>query len=216
MKCNALSKAVLERLSTYLHFLKSLPANAPENISATTIANELGLGDVQVRKDLASVSNLGRPRIGYIVSCLIDELEAVLGYNNSNDTVIVGAGKLGKALLAYEGFKNYGFNMVSAFDIDESKTGQTETGKSIFPLSRFKEICKEKKIKIGVITVPSEQAQAVCDLMIESGILVIWNFAPTHLIVPKNIIVQNENMATSLALLSSHLTEQLNERQNEL
>lgn len=212
MKRNVLSKTVLERLPTYLHYLKSLPDNAPENISATTIANELGLGEVQVRKDLASVSNLGKPRIGYIVSCLIDELEAVLGYNNSNDTVIVGAGKLGKALLAYEGFKNYGFNMVSAFDIDEEITGQTEMGKNVFPLSEFEKMCKDMQIKIGVITVPAEQAQAVCDLMIESGILAIWNFAPTHLNVPKNILVQNENMATSLALLSSHLTEQINEK----
>ncbi|HHX57507.1 MAG TPA: redox-sensing transcriptional repressor Rex [Clostridiales bacterium] len=211
MKRNVLSKTVLERLPTYLHYLKSLPANAPENISATTIANELGLGEVQVRKDLASVSNLGKPRIGYIVSYLIDELDAVLGYNNSNDTVIVGAGKLGKALLAYEGFKNYGFNMVSAFDIDEEITGQTEMGKNVFPLSEFKKMCKDMRIKIGVITVPAEQAQAVCDLMIESGILAIWNFAPTHLNVPNNILVQNENMATSLALLSSHLTEQMNE-----
>ncbi len=212
MKRNVLSKTVLERLPTYLHYLKSLPDNAPENISATTIANELGLGEVQVRKDLASVSNLGKPRIGYIVSCLVDELEAVLGYNNSNDTVIVGAGKLGKALLAYEGFKNYGFNMVFAFDIDEEITGQTEMGKNIFPLSEFRKKCKDMRIKIGVITVPAEQAQAVCDLMIESGILAIWNFAPTHLNVPKNILVQNENMATSLALLSSHLTEQMNEK----
>lgn len=214
MKQNSLSKAVLERLPVYLQYLRSLPANAPENISATTIANELGLGEVQVRKDLASVCNLGRPRIGYMVSCLTNELEAVLGYNKINDTIIVGAGKLGKALLAYEGFKNYGFNMVSAFDIDESKTGLTETGKNIYLLSELKKRCKEMQIKIGVIAVPAEQAQSVCDLMVESGILAIWNFAPIHLNVPKNILVHNENMATSLVLLSSHLTEQLNERQS--
>ena len=47
------------------------------------------------------------------------------------------------------------------------------------------------------------------DLLVNSGIRAIWNFAPVHLVVPDGILVQNENMASSLALLSNHLREQM-------
>ena len=204
-------KAVLCRLPIYLGYLKILPVNAPSNISATAIASALKMGDVQVRKDLALVSSSGKPKIGYVVSCLIEDLEVFLGYKVINNAVIVGAGKLGKALLEYKGFEDYGINIVAAFDNNEKLQGTTENGKQIFSIKKFKDLCERLKIKIGIITVPSEYAQSVCNMMIENGILAIWNFAPTHLDVPENILVQNENMASSLALLFNHLTEQLND-----
>jgi len=171
------------------------------------LAGTFCLGEVQVRKDLASVSNAGKPKIGYNVSSLILELENFLGYNNVNDAVIIGAGRLGKALLGFNGFRQYGLNIVAAFDVDENKLGKTPEGKSIITVSEFSNICSRLKIHIGIITVPTESAQAVCNQMIENGILAIWNFAPTHLDVPPNILVHNENMALSLALLSNHLKE---------
>ena len=201
------SKYILQRLTVYLVYLKSLPIDSPENISATTLASALKMGEVQVRKDLALVSSSGKPKIGYIVSDLTGDIEDFLGYNNLNNAVIIGAGKLGKALLDYDGFSDYGLNIVAAFDIDDSIVGETEKGKSIFSLEKFENLCKRMQIQIGIITVPKECAQSVCDLMIENGISAIWNFAPTHLNVPENILVQNENMASSLALLSNHLIE---------
>lgn len=207
----AISKSTLCRLPVYLEYLKSLHKATSNTISATTIATALKLGEVQVRKDLASVSSSGKPRIGYIVSYLIDELESFLGYKEANDAVIIGAGKLGKALLDYSGFKSYGINIVAAFDIDESLVSRTETCKPIFALHKFEDLCKRLKIKIGIITVPAKSAQIVCDLMIKNDILAIWNFAPMRLDVPAGILVQNENMASSLALLSNHLTARLND-----
>ena len=206
---NGISKSALGRLPIYLQYLKSLPISSTCNISATMLATALSLGEVQVRKDLASVSNAGKPKIGYNVSDLILELENFLGYNNVNDAVIIGAGKLGKALLEFNGFGQYGLNIVAAFDTDDSLIGQTPDGKSIFHISEFTNLCKRLKVHIGIITVPSECAQIVCNEMIENGILAIWNFAPTHLDVPPNILVHNENMAASLALLSNHLKEQI-------
>jgi AT-rich DNA-binding protein len=209
MGIKSISKSTLQRLPTYLTYLKSLPAHGPLNISSVSIASALNMGEVQIRKDLASVSGSGKPKIGYIVSDLIKELEEFLGCDDVNNAVIVGAGKLGKALLDYKGFGEYGLNIVAGFDIDESKEGKTMEGSQIFSLSKFENLCSRLKIKIGIITVPAECAQTVCDLMVKSGILAILNFAPTHLVVPDNILVHNQDIAASLSVLSNHLKEQI-------
>ena len=204
-----ISKATLKRLPTYLSYLKSMPADAPANISATALAAGLKMGEVHVRKDLDLVSSGGRPKIGYNRERLIADIEDFLGYGDTNDAVLIGAGKLGRALLGYSGFAEYGLNIVAAFDSNDAIIGTTKSGKPIMHLSRLAETCRRFKVKIGIITVPAEYAQAVCDLLIENGIMAIWNFAPKHLSVPENILVQNENMAASLALLSKHLNEHI-------
>ncbi len=202
----SVSISVMRRLPAYLHYLKQLPPDV-ENISATAIAAQLDLGDVLVRKDLNSISGAGKPRTGYSVRGLIDDLENFLGYRKKNQAVIVGAGKLGCAMLDHSGFEEYGLHILAAFDSDPKKIGITDTGKYIYPLSDFKEFCSQADIKIGVITTPASAAQEICDLMCGSGIRAIWNFAPTHLTAGKDILIQNENMAASLALLSAHLSE---------
>lgn len=204
-----ISRATLKRLPTYLSYLKALPSEASANISATALAAGLHMGEVQVRKDLALVSDGGRPKIGYNREHLIADIENFLGYGNSNDAVLIGAGKLGRALLGYGGFAEYGLNIVAAFDANDTLIGTTNGCKPIMHLSRLGEVCQRYKIKIGIITVPAEYAQGVCDLLIENGILAIWNFAPKHLNVPDGILVQNENMAASLALLCKHLNERM-------
>ena len=204
-----ISRATLKRLPTYLSYLQALPSAASANSSATALAAGLHMGEVQVRKDLALVSDGGRPKIGYNREHLIADIENFLGYGNSNDAVLIGAGKLGRALLGYGGFAEYGLNIVAAFDANDTLIGTTNGGKPIMHLSRLGEVCQRYKIKIGIITVPAEYAQGVCDLLIENGILAIWNFAPKHLNVPDGILVQNENMAASLALLCKHLNERM-------
>lgn len=202
-----ISKHTLQRLPMYLSYIQGLPEDAPKNISATTIAEALQLNDVQVRKDLASVSSSGKPKVGYNVKDLIAELEAFLGYNDIDNAVIVGAGSLGKALLNYSGFKAYGLNIIAAFDLCEEPT--EFQGKTVFPIAQLGSFCRKVNVHIGIITVPASSAQEICDLLVESGIRAIWNFAPVYLVVPDGILVQNENMASSLALLSNHLREQM-------
>lgn len=202
-----ISKHTLQRLPMYLSYIQGLPEDAPKNISATTIAEALQLNDVQVRKDLASVSSSGKPKVGYNVKDLIAELEAFLGYNDIDNAVIVGAGSLGKALLNYSGFKAYGLNIIAAFDLCEEPT--EFQGKTVFPIAQLGSFCRKVNVHIGIITVPASSAQEICDLLVESGIRAIWNFAPVHLVVPDGILVQNENMASSLALLSNYLREQM-------
>jgi len=200
-----ISKSVLKRLPIYLSYLKS-QTDGPANISATALATALNLGEVQVRKDLAMVSDGGRPKIGYNRLNLIDDIEQFLGYDNTNDAVLVGAGGLGGALMGYTGFAEYGLNIVAAFDSNPALIGKEKSGKKIYPVEELKKFCTEHKILMGIITVPAEHAQSVCSTLIECGIQAIWNFAPVHLDVPEGILVQNENMATSLAVLSKHLS----------
>ena len=210
MEKKEISKAVLKRLPGYLSYLKSLPENGTSHISATALANALGMGEVQVRKDLAMVSDGGRPKIGYLREALIEDIEQFLGYDNVTDAVLIGAGKLGQALMAYQGFDEYGLNIMAAFDRNP-KMDRTDEGKPVYSIEKLTQFCRTHKVLMGIITVPAEGAQEVADLLIACGIKAIWNFAPTHLDVPANILVQNENMATSLAVLSVHLQAQMKE-----
>ena len=204
MEQKKISKSVLKRLPGYLGYLKNMPENAPTHISATALANALGMGEVQVRKDLAMVSDGGRPKIGYLREALIDDIEQFLGYDNTTDAVLIGAGKLGQALLDYKGFQEFGLNILAAFDVSP-KMDITEGGKPVYPVDQLESYCRKNKILMGIITVPGSHAQEVADRLVSCGIKAIWNFAPTRLEVPPQILVQHENMATSLAVLSMHL-----------
>ncbi|MBE6981581.1 MAG: redox-sensing transcriptional repressor Rex [Ruminococcaceae bacterium] len=205
-----ISKAVLKRLPGYLNYLKSMPQGGSPYISATALANALGMGEVQVRKDLAMVSDGGRPKVGYLRENLMEDISQFLGYDNTTDAVLVGAGKLGQALLGYVGFEAYGLNVLAAFDVDP-QTEATDEGKPILPMEKLESFCAENQVLMGIITVPAPFAQQVCDQLIRCGIKAIWNFAPVHLDVRENILVQNENMATSLAVLSMHLQAHIKE-----
>lgn len=209
MPTQTVSKQTLARLPQYLSYLESLP-DAVRSISATGIAAALGLNQVQVRKDLASVSSSGKPKVGYMRRDLIREIKAFLGYDSADEAVIVGAGKLGRALMGYVGFKDYGLNILAAFDSNDSMIGEDESGHQILPIEVLKETCQRLGVRIGIITVPAPAAQTVCDQLIDAGVLAIWNFAPVRLVVPEGILVQNENMASSLAILSNHLAEKMN------
>lgn len=202
-KCT-ISKATLGRLPSYLEFLRNLPPDKVPYISATAIAKHLGLGEVQVRKDLAAVSGAGKPKLGYVTAELVEKLEDFLGCNQLTSAVLVGAGKLGRALLQYDEFEKYGVKISAAFDSNEraiSLGSKTE----ILPINQFEYFCKTQNIKLGIITVGEGSAQAVFDQMVKSGITAIWNFAPCKLNVPASILLQNENLALSLAHLNNQL-----------
>ena len=209
---SAVSKATIQRLPMYLNCLKAKQQENIKNISARVIADELRFNEVQVRKDFASVSNFGgRPKTGYETDVLIADIEDFLGYNNPKNAVLVGVGQLGSALLSYRGFEEYGLNIVAGFDINPKVVSLDINGKHIIHLDDIEKVCSKLGVKIGIITVPMQNAQMVCNRLVQSGILAIWNFAPAHLKVPKNILVHNENMAVSLAFLSKHLEEGLTE-----
>ncbi len=205
MKRTDISRAAMGRVPTYLHYLQS-GAYEGEYISSAALARALGLGEVQVRKDLAALSGEGKPKIGYRREDLIATLGDLLACNTDSNVVIVGAGKLGRALLDYGGFQNYGLSLLAAFDIAVHEKTVSPSGKPIFPMAELRDFCAKNRVRIGVIAVPAAAAQEVCDNLLAAGVGAIWCFAPCTLTLPPHVPVQYENMALSLAYLRKNLT----------
>ena len=203
-----ISKATIGRMPLYLRFLQEENSRGEKYISSAVIAQNNPVSAVLVRKDLALVSSKpGKPRLGFEVVRLIADIEKFLGYDNLSDAVIVGAGGLGKAFLGYEGFKSNGLNIVAAFDVDPRIVGEEIAGKKVYPMDKFSDFVQHKKINIGIITVPKAAAQEILDAMVRAGIKAVWNFAPAPLRVPKGIILKNEDLSASLALLAGELSK---------
>ena len=206
METIKVSKKLLNRLPSYLNHLKSLPKES-ENVSAAAIARALGLDEVQVRKDLAKISHTGRRRTGRCREQLILDIEKYLDFAADTGTIIVGTGKLGTALLDYEGFDEAGLNVMAGFDLQPTRD-ETEQGKPIYAMSRLETFCRRYEVRIAIIAVPVESAQDVCDSLVSCGVEAIWNFAPVRLRVPEYVIVKNENLALSLTALRMELKRQ--------
>ncbi|MGM0607841.1 MAG: redox-sensing transcriptional repressor Rex [Candidatus Muiribacteriota bacterium] len=209
MKTNIKSypDAALKRLPLYYNVVCEAKERGKNYISAQFIADKLALKGIQVRKDISLTGIIGKPRVGYKVEELFLKLQHFLGYNNQTEAFLVGAGYLGYALLGYSGFEKLGLKIVAAFDLNPNKQNIKINGKVVFPLNRFKNLALRMKIKVGVITVPENNAQEVADLMVESNIRGIWNFASLKLNVPDNVIVQNVNLASDLSVLIKKLEE---------
>ncbi len=203
MQEQSVSRQTLKRLPLYINYLKALPCEAV-NVSATSIAAGLGLNDVQVRKDLAAVSSGGRPKTGYVKEGLLADIQRFLGYDDKDTAVIVGMGNLGRALRNYSGFKECGLDIVAAFDVGADSLSIKDTVCSVLPVEKLTGLCRRLGVKIGIITVPAAQAESVCKLLVSGGVKAIWNFAPVHIKAPEGVLVHNENMAASVAILSKH------------
>lgn len=208
-----LSEQALKRLPRYLLYLKELHRQGCAYIAAPAVARHLGLNEVQVRKELSLMSSApGKPRTGFPVVDLIDNMETYLGYRNVDDAILVGVGSLGHALLGNSGFDHCGVHIVAAFDRNDAMDGLTVHGKPIFSVRRMVDLCQRMHIRIGIITVSPDQAQQVCDQLVSAGILAIWNFAPVQLRVPDHVIVRNEDLSSSLAMLAHQLQEKMTSR----
>ena len=204
MDIYSLPKATLGRIPIYIQYLRDLPEDEANTISATKIARALSLGEVQVRKDLAMISGQGKPRIGYERIKLIRDLESRLGSESLTNAVLVGVGKLGRALLDYGSFEEFGVKIVAGFDCNESIL-KISKNKSVLPIKDIEAFCTENNVKIGIITVGQGSAQEVFDKLVSCGIKAIWNFAPCALSVPSDVILKQENLALSLAHLNSQI-----------
>jgi redox-sensing transcriptional repressor len=197
----------LRRLPLYYDYLKKYLAADNEYISCTTIAEALNFIPIQVRKDLEFTGVVGKPKVGYAVKELMRCIESFLKWDNTTDAFLVGAGHLGGALLGYKGFREHGLNIVAAFDVSQEIIGTQIHGKKVLPLEKLGELVRRMKVKIGIITVPTEAAQMVADEMVKAGIKAIWTFAPARLKVSDDIYVQHENLASSLAVLSQRISK---------
>ncbi len=196
------SKASVGRFSLYLRHLEKFQRDGVQKVSSAQLAVALGLTDAQVRKDLASLGNLGQPGIGYPAQELMAALRTCLGINRQWAAVMVGIGNLARALLRYRGFEKQGFSFVALFDADATKTGQVVDGLEIYPLERMAEIIKKSGAELGVIAVPAEAAQSVANALVNARIKGILNFAPTVLRLPPSVSLVAVDLAMQLEQLA--------------
>ncbi|MDR1420040.1 MAG: redox-sensing transcriptional repressor Rex [Treponema sp.] len=192
----------VRRLPSYLTIVKQLQHEGNEHVSGTLIAREMGLESIQIRKDLAITGITGKPRIGYPVEGLVDAIERFLGWYDVQDAVLVGVGNLGSALMGYREFQSHCLNFVAAFDTDPRKIGARVHGIYVLSMETLEIEVRQWGIKIAVLTVPAEEAQAVTDILVRAGIEGIWNFTNVKLKVSDNVMVQREDLSSGYAMLS--------------
>lgn len=198
----------VRRLSLYLRQLEVFRRKDRRTISSRQLGESLGLSDVQVRKDLAYFGQFGHPGIGYRVEELIAHVRHILGTDKIWNVLLVGAGNLGRALMAYRGFDAKGFRLVAVFDADPAKIGQRvgpdgdQQTFLIQPLTELQPTIEKHQIRLAILAVPGEVAQDVADTLVESGIRGILNFAPVSLNLPKEIALNAVDLAVQLEQLS--------------
>ena len=207
-----LSKATLGRLPMYLRFVRSMDT---EKVSATQIAKGLGLGEVQVRKDLASVCAAGLPKVGYPVSVLRRDMEKALRVDVPLSAVIIGAGRLGTALMEYDGFADYGVEIIAAFDRHPSDFPGFHGHVPVYPMEQLAGFCASHRGQAGILTVPAASAQTAADEMTAAGLTSILNFAPVPIKVPSHVTVHQEDIALSLAYLHMAASGSLKQEEEE-
>ena len=195
----------VRRLPLYLHYLKELQQDGKPHISAPHIARAMKYDATKVVKDLSYTGIVGKTRVGYNVLELISVLEDFLGFNRKNEAFLIGAGRLGSALIGYPRFNEYGFKIIAAFDISPEKIGTEINGVKILNINKFRGLAERLHISLGIITTPAEVAQQMADLMIGWGIKAIWNFTPVNIKVPENILLQHTSIYSNLAVLLNKL-----------
>lgn len=201
----AVPLASLYRLPQYHRFLSDLRDRGISEISCSLIGQELNCLPVLVRKDLQYTGAVGKPKTGYMVSELISTIERFLGWDSNNKAFLAGAGSLGTALLGHERFASFGLHIIAAFDSDPGKIGSSIHGRTVLPIASLAQLAQQMQVHLGILTAPAESAQSIAEEMVEGGIEAIWNFAPIRLKLPAHIILQNEDLYSSLSALSWRL-----------
>ena len=199
-------EATVSRLSVYSRYLTGVEEQGIINISSGEIAEGVGGTPAQVRKDLAYFGEVGTRGVGYNVKQLNHEIMGILGLKKGWNMILIGAGNLGSALSQYRGFQARGFNIVAVFDNDMNKVGLKLNGLPIYAVNQMAEFVDKNDISIGIITVPSEYAQDIADILVETkSIKGILNFAPVVLTIPEEIEVRNVDLSVNLEVLSYNI-----------
>lgn len=205
MRYHKIPDETVRRLPTYLREVLVLSEKGHEKVSSKRLAKFLGINPWQIRKDFSYFGDFGTPGVGYDTSKLQKEISKILRLDNSHKAVLVGVGNLGSAVMAYGEFGTYGLDIVAAFDKDHKKIGKTKNNITIEDVSKISSI-KRRKVDLGIIAVPAEDAQAVADDMVKAGVKGILNFSTRHIVVQKKIKVISIDIAMDLARLPYYMS----------
>jgi redox-sensing transcriptional repressor len=200
------AESTIRRLSLYLRFLEEFEEQGIDTISSEALASRGGTTSAQVRKDLSFFGSFGKRGLGYTVPELAGRLREILGLKRNYRVAMIGAGKIGSALVQYRGFKQRGFDIVAIFDVDPGKVGRQWNGLTVQDIASLETQLQQQPVDMAVLVTPAEAAQAVADRLIRLGVKAILNFAPLQLSVPDDVVVKTVNLALELETLSYALT----------
>ncbi len=199
-------EVVIQRLPLYVRALTQFAGSGDDVISSEQLGQRLQMTPAQIRKDLSYFGRFGKQGRGYSVASLEQRLRSILGLDRAWNTMVIGMGRLGRAVVSYPGFAPEGFNIVAAFDADDSIVGETVSGLDIQSISDLANTVKEKDIKIGIVTVPIERAQEVIDTLVDAGIKSILNYAPLSPKVPEGVTVRGIDPVLSLQSMTYYIS----------
>jgi len=196
------AESTIRRLSLYLRFLEEFEGQGVGTVSSGALASRGGTTSAQVRKDLSFFGSFGKRGLGYPVPELADRLRQILGLKRRYRVALIGAGKIGSALVQYRGFKQRGFDIVAIFDSDPGKVGRQWNGLTVLDVESLEKEVSRQAIDMAVLVTPAEAAQPVADRLVGLGVKAILNFAPVQLNVPDDVVVKTVNLALELETLS--------------
>lgn len=208
MRVANIPEPTLVRLTIYARCLADMVKEGEDVVSSDELAHRAGVNAAQVRKDLSYLGSFGRRGVGYNVRHLADRIANAMGLTKERTFIIVGAGKLGSALLGYAGFLAKGFRPAAAFDADEAKVGRAIGGVKVSPVKDVGDFVAESDTDIAILTVPSDSAQAVADTLVRAGIKAILNFAPIIVKVPPHIRIRQVELSSEMEVLAHYLNSQ--------
>ena len=200
------AESTIRRLSLYLRLLEEFEGQGIETVSSDALAGRGGTTSAQVRKDLSFFGSFGKRGLGYPVNELVGRLQKILGLDRRYRVAMIGAGKIGSALVQYRGFKQRGFDIVAIFDVDPAKIGRQWNGLTIQDIATLEDVVRVAAIDMAVLVTPAEAAQPLADRLVALGVKAILNFAPVQLVVSEEIVVKTVNLALELETLSYALT----------
>ena len=196
---------VLERLMRYYRWLSEPQRQPLKTVTSAQIAEALDIDPTQVRKDFGAIGLLGMGRVGFDVCEVCRGIRYVLGFYQTYEGVLIGAGQLGSALMAYDGFESYGLDIVAVFDNDPKKIGSTVAGSTVKSMRSLKPFIRKHSIRLAILTTPAAVSQQLTDRLVSAGVKAIWNFTPTRVMVPPDVLVRNEHISLGLSQIAYHL-----------
>ncbi len=202
MQSKSISIAVIKRLPRYYRYLGELLAHDVVRISSKELSERMGVTASQIRQDLNNFGGFGQQGYGYQVEYLYTEIGKILGLDKKNNLVILGAGNLGMALVNSTGLQRRGFEVIGIFDVNSDVVGTNVRGIPVSHVNALEQFIKENEVDIAVLTVPKAVAVTLAADVVKWGIKAIWNFAPTDLQLPPDVVLENVHLTESLMRLS--------------
>ncbi|WP_099203359.1 redox-sensing transcriptional repressor Rex [Miniphocaeibacter massiliensis] len=200
------SLAVVKRLPKYYRYLGLIADKGIIRVSSQELSKITGLTASQIRQDLNHFGGFGQQGYGYNVEELKSEIEKIIGIDKSYKAIIVGMGNIGQAIYKYRGFnESSGFKIMGLFDKDKNIIGKTINGIKVSDIANMSKFLEKEDIDMAVLAVPVGSAQEICDSLVEGKIKGIWNFAPTDLKLPKDVVLENVHLDESLFTLTYYM-----------